>query len=207
MVLSYNMSLVNSLNPHRIEGQKTAAFEIIDEIGTAPDELFIPVGNAGNITAYWKGFKEYDSLKGKGLPRMMGFEAEGAAPIALGRPVKNPDTVASAIRIGNPASWHSAELARDESNGVIDTVTDTQIIDAWKKLARREGIFCEPASAASLAGLLKVVSLGSDLIGHKVVCVITGNGLKDPSFAADNAESKPLESQADLGSVAKVLGL
>lgn len=207
MVKSFNMCLVNSLNPYRIEGQKTASFEIVDEIGSAPEELFIPVGNAGNITAYWKGFKEYNSIKGQGLPRMMGFEASGAAPIVLGHPVDDPDTVASAIRIGNPASWESAELARDQSNGLIDTVTDDQIIESWKSLARREGIFCEPASASSLAGLLKIVSQGVDLSGHRIVCVITGNGLKDPTFAADNADSQPLNANGDLSSVAQVLGL
>ena len=207
MVDTFNMCLVNSVNPYRLEGQKTASFEIVDEIGLSPDELFIPVGNAGNITAYWKGFKEYDEKKQKGVPRMMGFEAAGAAPIVLGRTVESPDTIASAIRIGNPASWVSAEQARDESNGLIDTVTDEQIIESWKKLARSEGIFCEPASAASLAGLLKLVNNGTDLSDHRIVCVITGNGLKDPSFAAENAESKPLNVSANIDSVAAALGI
>lgn len=207
MVETFNMCLVNSVNPYRLEGQKTASFEIVDEIGLSPDELFIPVGNAGNITAYWKGFKEYDEKKQKGVPRMMGFEAEGAAPIVLGRTVENPDTIASAIRIGNPASWVSAEQARDESNGLIGTVTDEQIVESWKKLARSEGIFCEPASAASLAGLLKLVNNGTDFSGHRIVCVITGNGLKDPSFAAENGESKPLNVSANIDSVAAALGI
>ena len=203
----YNLGLVNSVNPHRIEGQKTAAFEIVDELGRAPNELFIPVGNAGNITAYWKGFKEYVVTGAGTRPRMMGFEAAGAAPIADGAPVAEPNTVASAIRIGNPASWRSAELARDESGGVIATVTDQEIIEAWKALARREGIFCEPASAASVAGLLKTARLGDGLAGHVAVCVITGSGLKDPAFAAEAAEVTPEEAPADLESVAALLGL
>lgn len=205
---NYELSLVNSVNPHRIEGQKTAAFEIVDELGRAPDELFIPVGNAGNITAYWKGFKEYVEVgHGALLPRMMGYEAEGAAPIANGAPVAEPKTVASAIRIGNPASWRSAVAARDESGGVIGTVTDDEIIDAWKALARREGIFCEPASAASVAGLLQAARSKPSMQGNVIVCVLTGSGLKDPTFAAEAAEVTPEEASADLDAVAALLDL
>jgi threonine synthase len=179
------VALVNSVNPHRIAGQKTAAFEVVDELGEAPDHLFIPVGNAGNITAYWAGFQEYAErgLAGR-LPRMMGFQAEGAAPIVLGHPVDDPQTVASAIRIGNPASWKKAVAARDESGGAIDTVTDAEILDAYSRLAREEGIFCEPASAASVAGLIKTARAGARAVAGSVcVCVITGHGLKDPDTA------------------------
>jgi len=200
------LSLVNSVNPHRIEGQKTAAFEVIDALGDAPDILCIPVGNAGNITAYWKGFREYSDLaKSTKLPRMMGFEAEGAAPIALGHPVESPQTVASAIRIGNPASWSSAVAARDESGGVIDAVSDDQILAAYKMLARREGIFCEPASAASLAGLIKLADDGLDLGDRTAVCIITGNGLKDPAIARDLADAPMEESSANLQAVTDLL--
>jgi threonine synthase len=177
------VSLVNSVNAYRIQGQKTAAFEIIDELGDAPDHLFIPVGNAGNITAYWAGFNEYaDSKLASKRPRMMGYQAAGAAPIVRGEIVEDPQTVASAIRIGNPASWRNAEAARDESSGLIDSVTDDEILEAYRRIAREEGIFCEPASAASLAGLLKA-SRSRDLRGSTCVCVITGAGLKDPDTA------------------------
>jgi threonine synthase len=177
------VSLVNSVNAYRIQGQKTAAFEIIDELGDAPDHLFIPVGNAGNITAYWAGFNEYaDNKLASRRPRMMGYQAAGAAPIVRGEIVEDPQTVASAIRIGNPASWRSAEAARDESSGSIDSVTDDEILEAYRRIAREEGIFCEPASAASLAGLLKA-SRSRDLGGSTCVCVITGAGLKDPDTA------------------------
>lgn len=177
------VSLVNSVNAYRIQGQKTAAFEIVDALGEAPDHLFIPVGNAGNITAYWAGFKEYaDNRLSTRLPSMMGFQAAGAAPIVLDQIVENPETVASAIRIGNPASWRTAVAARDESGGLIDSVTDEEILEAYKRLAREEGIFCEPASAASLAGLLKV-SASRDLSNSTCVCIITGSGLKDPDTA------------------------
>ncbi|MBI4308410.1 MAG: threonine synthase, partial [Chloroflexi bacterium] len=180
----YPVTLVNSVNPFRIEGQKTAAFEVVDALGDAPDYLFIPVGNAGNITAYWKGFVEYRKAgKTTRLPRMMGFEAEGAAPIVRGEPVKAPRTVASAIRIGNPASWHGALTARDESGGRIEAVSDEEIIAAYRLLARGEGVFGEPASAASVAGLLKLSRQGLDLKGQRIVCVITGSGLKDPDTA------------------------
>ena len=178
------VALVNSVNPNRIAGQKTAAFEIVDDLGDAPDFLFIPVGNAGNITAYWAGFQEYAE---RGLasrrPRMMGFQAAGAAPIVLGHPVDDPQTIASAIRIGNPASWRKAVEARDESDGVIDSVTDEEILAAYERLAQEEGIFCEPASAASLAGFLKRAMRAGGLSGATSVCVITGNGLKDPDRA------------------------
>ena len=177
-------ALVNSVNPFRIEGQKTAAFEIVDVLGEAPDYLFIPVGNAGNITAYWKGFVEYQQCgKATRRPRMMGFQAAGAAPIVAGRPVEDPQTVASAIRIGNPAGWKGAETARDASGGTVDAVTDDEILEAYRRLAQEEGIFGEPASAASVAGLLKLAAGGLDLRGRTVVCIITGSGLKDPDTA------------------------
>ncbi len=178
-----SVKLVNSVNPYRIEGQKTAAFEILDSLGSAPDYLCIPVGNAGNITAYWKGFKEYHEAKGTGLPKMFGFEAEGAAAIVKGEPIANPDTVATAIRIGNPASWKFAEAARDESGGIIDSVTDEEILDAYKLIASSEGIFVEPGSAASLAGVIKSVESGKIEKGSRVVTVFTGNGLKDSDTA------------------------
>lgn len=177
------VALVNSVNPYRIEGQKTASFEIVDSLGKAPDFLCIPVGNAGNITAYWKGFKEYNEAKNSGLPKMFGFEAEGAAAIVQGAPIANPETVATAIRIGNPASWKLAEAARDESGGIIDSVTDEEILEAYKLIAGREGIFVEPGSAASLAGVLKSVKSGKIPAGSQVVTVFTGNGLKDPDTA------------------------
>ena len=203
------LSLVNSVNPHRLEGQKTAAFELVDALGDAPDYLFIPVGNAGNITAYWMGFQEYHAVgKAAHLPAMMGFQAEGAAPIVTGQIVESPTTIASAIRIGNPASWAGAERARDESGGLIDSVSDDQILMAYKTLARREGIFCEPASAASVAGLVKrVQDHGLDLSGKVVVCVITGSGLKDPALAREVSDVPLQESDADLSEVAKLLEL
>jgi threonine synthase len=200
------ISLVNSVNPHRIEGQKTAAFEIIDLLGDAPEYLFIPVGNAGNITAYWKGFVEYHKLgKSKVKPKMMGFQAEGAAPIVRGYPIKEPETVATAIRIGNPASWQKAVAARDESGGVIDMVSDAEILAAQKLLAAKGGIFGEPASAASLAGLIKMVRKGADFSRKRIVCVITGNGLKDTDIALKNAMPF-IELPADLAAVEKSLG-
>jgi threonine synthase len=187
------IALVNSLNPYRIEGQKTAAFEIVDVLGDAPDILCIPVGNAGNITAYWRGFVEYYQREvASRKPRMWGFQAAGAAPLVLGQPVAEPQTVASAIRIGNPASWQSAISARDESGGDIRSVTDEAILDAYRRLAQEEGIFCEPASAAGVAGLLKAAQEGADLSGQTVVCVITGSGLKDPERAmAEFAQTGP----------------
>ena len=180
----YPISLVNSLNPYRIEGQKTAAFEISDALGRAPDFLAIPVGNAGNITAYWKGFKEYrDVGKNTSCPKMLGFQAAGAAPIVKNEVVQNPETVATAIRIGNPASWQGAKNAISESQGLIDSVTDEEILAAYKLLASKEGIFAEPASAASIAGVLKYKNKGLFNSGDTVVCVLTGNGLKDPQNA------------------------
>jgi threonine synthase len=199
------IALVNSLNPHRIEGQKTAAFEIVDTLGDAPDYLFIPLGNAGNITAYWRGFVHYKQAgKAKNTPKMMGFEAEGSAAIARGKVIPNPKTVASAIRIGNPASWKSAVAARDESGGVIDYVTDEEILSAYKSLAVREGIFGEPASAASVAGLIKKAKSGIDFSAKKVVCVITGTGLKDPDTALKSAHTIP-EIPADLEAIEKII--
>lgn len=188
----YPVTLVNSLNPYRIEGQKTAAFEICEQLGEAPDILAIPVGNAGNITAYWKGFKEYvQAGKARKLPKMWGFEAEGAAAIVRGEPISEPETIATAIRIGNPASWKKAEAAADESGGCIDFVTDEQILEAYRKIAEWEGVFCEPASAASVAGLIKMAQLGKCKPGSKAVCVLTGNGLKDPQTALHATEVKP----------------
>ena len=200
------VTLVNSLNPHRIEGQKTAAFEIIDVLGDAPDYLFIPVGNAGNITAYWKGFVEYHQAgRAQSRPKMMGFQAEGAAPIVRGFAIEEPETVASAIRIGNPASWQKATAARDESGGIIDMVSDEEILATQKVMATRGGIFCEPASAASLAGLIKLSSQKMDFSRKRVVCVVTGNGLKDTDTALKNAEPF-LELPADLAAVEQALG-
>ena len=200
------IALVNSVNPFRIEGQKTAAFEIVDVLGEAPDYLFIPVGNAGNITAYWKGFVEYHQLGKAGQrPRMMGFQAAGAAPIVLGRPVEDPQTVASAIRIGNPASWKAAVAARDESSGTIDAVSDEEILNAYHRLAQEEGIFAEPASAAAVAGLLKMAAGGLDLRGRTVVCIMTGSGLKDPDTAmATMPDLRHLP--ADLAAVEEAMG-
>jgi threonine synthase len=200
------VTLVNSLNPHRIEGQKTAAFEIVDTLGEAPDYLFIPVGNAGNITAYWKGFVEYyQAGRAKSKPKMMGFQADGAAPIVRGYAIEAPETVASAIRIGNPASWQRAIAARDESGGVIDMVSDEEILSAQRLLATKGGIFGEPASAASLAGLVKLSRMGTDFSLQRVVCVVTGTGLKDTDTALQNA-SPFLELPADLVAVEQALG-
>jgi len=201
------IALVNSVNPYRIEGQKTAAFEIVDALGDAPDYLFIPVGNAGNITAYWRGFVEYHQRGAAGKrPRMMGFQAEGAAPIVLGRPVAEPKTVATAIRIGNPASWKGAEAARDASGGVIEAVSDDEILTAYRLLAQEEGIFCEPASAASVAGLMKLSRQGLDLRGATSVCVITGSGLKDPDTAM-TIRAEVREVAADLAATEEAMGL
>jgi len=180
----YPVTLVNSLNPFRIEGQKTGAFEVCDQLGRNPDVLCIPVGNAGNITAYWKGFKEYMAAgKVQGRPRMLGFQAAGAAPIVLGRIVEKPETIATAIRIGNPASWKQATEAARESNGSITAVTDEEITKAYKALASKEGLFVEPASAACVAGVAKALERGEIESGATVVCVLTGHGLKDPDMA------------------------
>ncbi|NQW21184.1 MAG: threonine synthase [Chloroflexi bacterium] len=201
-----DIELVNSVNPYRIEGQKTGAFEIVDELGEAPDMLCIPVGNAGNITAYWKGFNEYQALgRCETTPKMMGFQAAGAAPIVRGERVLKPETIATAIRIGNPASWASAEAARDESEGVIDMVDDSEIVDAYLRLAREEGIFCEPASSASVAGLIKLPELGVDLTGKTVVCILTGNGLKDPGTAEKRALVELEYVEPDIDSVMSLL--
>ena len=200
------VTLVNSLNPNRIEGQKTAAFEIIDVLGEAPDYLFIPVGNAGNITAYWKGFVEYyQAGRARSKPVMMGFQAEGAAPIVRGYSIERPETVATAIRIGNPASWQKAVAARDESDGIIDMVSDAEILAAQRLLAAKGGIFGEPASAASLAGLIKLAKSGTDFSQKRVVCIITGTGLKDTDTALKGAEPF-LEVPADPAAVEEALG-
>jgi threonine synthase len=205
----YPVALVNSVNPYRIEGQKTGAFEIVDVLGRAPDYHFIPVGNAGNITAYWKGYREYHALgKAATLPRMMGFQAEGAAPIVRGAPVESPQTIASAIKIGNPASWKGAEAARDESGGRIGMVSDEQILESYRLLASEDGVFCEPASAASVAGLLKMAREGF-FEGERepvIVCVLTGHGLKDPDRAiAETAMPEPVA--ATEAAVARAAGL
>ena len=205
LVEKHPVTLVNSINPYRIEGQKTAAFEIVDSMGDAPDYLFIPVGNAGNITAYWKGFLEYQRAgKARSTPRMMGFEAEGAAPIVRGERIDKPDTIASAIRIGNPASWKGATTARDESGGVIDSVSDDEILTAYRLLATKGGVFGEPASAASLAGLIKWTKR-IDLAKKRVVCVITGSGLKDPDTAMKDVPPFT-ELSADMEMVEQALG-
>jgi threonine synthase len=201
------IALVNSVNPHRIQGQKTAAFEIVDALGDAPDVLCLPVGNAGNITAYWAGFVEYYQKEMSARkPRMWGFQAEGAAPIVQGRPVEQPQTLASAIRIGNPASWDGAVLARDESGGAIRAVTDDEILDAYRRLAREEGIFCEPASAAAAAGLLRASREGDDLRDRTVVCTITGSGLKDPERAVEEFASELQSLPPDLPAIERAMG-
>jgi len=200
------VTLVNSVNPHRVEGQKTASFEIVDVLGDAPDYLFIPVGNAGNITAYWKGFVEYyQAGRVSRKPKMMGFQAEGAAPIVRGYIIEKPQTIASAIRIGNPASWQKAVAARDESGGIIDMVSDEEIMAAHRLMATKAGIFGEPASAASLAGLIKLSQQGMDFSSKRVVCVVTGTGLKDTDTVLKGAEPF-LELSADLATVEKALG-
>jgi threonine synthase len=203
----YPVALMNSVNPHRIEGQKTAAFEIVDALGDAPDYLLLPVGNAGNITAYWKGFREYHAAgRSTRLPRMVGAQAEGAAPIVNGHPVAQPKTVASAIRIGNPASWEGATTARDESGGMIAAVTDTEILSAQIRLASSEGLFAEPASAAPLALLFRLVKEGKIQKDSTTVVVLTGSGLKDPDAALKNVEP-PIELDGDARTLAKVLKL
>jgi threonine synthase len=203
----YPVALMNSVNPHRIEGQKTAAFEVVDALGDAPDYLLLPVGNAGNITAYWKGFREYHAAgRSTRLPRMIGAQAEGAAPIVNGQPVANPKTVASAIRIGNPASWEGATTARDESGGTIAAVTDTEILSAQIRLAGSEGLFAEPASCAPLALLFRLVGEGKIDKNATAVVVLTGSGLKDPDAALKNVEP-PIELDGDARTLAKVLKL
>lgn len=202
-----DMELVNSLNPYRLEGQKTASFEISDTLGDAPDMLCMPVGNAGNITAYWKGFNQYRIHERiTKLPRMMGFQAAGAAPIVQGAPIEDPQTIASAIRIGNPASWEQAENARDESNGIIDKVTDSEIINAYIRLAREEGLFCEPASAASVAGFIKLAKEGQqDVSNQASVCILTGSGLKDPTTVENHALIELEYVEPDIDAIASML--
>jgi threonine synthase len=205
LVEKHAVTLVNSVSPYRIEGQKTAAFEIVDSLGEAPDYQFMPVGNAGNITAYWKGFVEYRAAGRAGqTPKMMGFQAEGAAPIVKGHKIDRPETIATAIRIGNPASWKGAVAARDESGGIIDSVSDEEILAAYHLLASKGGFFCEPASAASFAGLMKW-SQKHECSGKRVVCILTGSGLKDPDIAM--ARAAPfVEVPAEIGSVEEALG-
>ncbi len=203
----YPVEVVNSVNPYRIEGQKTASFEIIDSLGDAPDYHFIPVGNAGNITAYWKGYKEYkDSGRSTKLPKMIGWQAEGAAPIVKGFPIKNPQTIATAIKIGNPYSWQPALQAAQESNGFIDAVSDEEILEAYRLVASTEGVFCEPASAASVAGVIKAYRKGIFKGSEVIVCTLTGNGLKDPDTVI-KASDKPVEMPPDINEIAKYLGL
>jgi len=210
----YPITLVNSLNPYRIEGQKTASFEICDDLGDAPDFQVMPVGNAGNITAYWKGYKEYNELgKIRILPKILGFQAAGSAPIVKGHPIKNPKTIATAIRIGNPASWKQAEQARDESGGLIDMVSDNEIVTAYKLLAAKEGIFVEPASAASVAGLLKLakknyfkkVATSQSRNVIRIACILTGHGLKDPDRAIKTIK-EPKLLKANLKAILKEIG-
>lgn len=204
---NFPITLVNSLNPFRIEGQKTASFEVVDQLGRTPDYHFLPVGNAGNITAYWKGYKEYHNHgKIDRLPKMMGWQAEGASPIVHGKRFENPQTIATAIKIGNPASWKSAEAARDESGGIIDMVSDDEILKAYSMLASREGIFVEPASAASLAGVIKQNERGYFKGGETIVCTLTGIGLKDPDRAVKYARP-PIKVKADVNSVMSVLNI
>jgi len=205
----YPIALVNSVNPDRIEGQKTAAFEICDQLdGRSPDILCIPVGNAGNISAYWAGFKQYAALGlVKNQPKMMGFQAAGSAPIVLGHPVENPETIATAIRIGNPASWKMAKEAVEQSFGLIDSVTDAEIIEAYKLIHSAQGICCEPASAASVAGLIKVAKQGKIERESTIVCVLTGHGLKDSQTALDVSEFKPIRTSATESAVAEALNL
>ena len=202
----YPITLVNSVNPYRIEGQKTGAFEIINALGQAPDYHFIPVGNAGNITAYWKGYKEWYNLgKISALPKMMGFEAEGAAAIVKGERIMKPETLATAIRIGNPASWQQAEAARDESNGMINFVTDEEIVQAYKLLASSEGVLAEPASAASVAGLIKVKDQIKE--GSKIVCILTGNGLKDPDNAIKYSNADVKKTTSDMTDILRAMNI
>ncbi len=205
LVEKHRFAMVNSINPYRIEGQKTAAFEVCDQLGSAPVYHVMPVGNAGNITAYWKGYKEYHE-KGKinSLPVMLGFQAAGAAPIVNNAPVRDPETVATAIRIGNPASWKGAVAARDESGGRIESVTDKEILSAYRFIASREGVFCEPASAASLAGVIKLSGEGFFKKGDTVVCTLTGHGLKDPDNAIQLSD-QPVKVSATIAAVEEVL--
>jgi threonine synthase len=203
---THPVTLVNSVNPYRLEGQKTAAFEIVDALGAAPDAHLLPVGNAGNITAYWRGYREEHDRLGTALPRMLGFQAAGAAPIVTGQVVTAPRTIATAIRIGNPASWDLALEARDSSGGAIRAVNDREILSAYRLLARSEGVFVEPASAASVAGLLAARAEGLLDAGERVVCTVTGNGLKDPDWAISGA-AKPETIPPTVEGAARALGL
>jgi len=207
---NYPLTLVNSVNPYRIEGQKTSSFEICEALEQSPDYQFMPVGNAGNITAYWKGYKEYNSLfpAKYALPKIMGFQAEGSAPIVRGYPIEKPETLATAIRIGNPASWKTAVAAKEESGGVIDMVSDDEIIEAYKMIASNEGVFAEPASASSFAGLLKYVRKGyfEEQKNLKAVCILTGHGLKDPDRAVI-CSSKPKNVKANMTDIINAIGL
>jgi threonine synthase len=202
-------AVVNSINPDRLTGQQTAAFEVVDALGAAPDALALPVGNAGNITAYWAGFRRYahaGRTPGAKLPRMLGFQAEGAAPIVRGAPVESPETVATAIRIGNPASWAGAVAARDESGGLIEIVTDVEILEVQRMIVRLEGVFCEPASAAGVAGVRRLAADGRIGAEELVVCVLTGHGLKDPdAVQAEEGSLTPIP--ADLPSIRREMGL
>ena len=206
MAEKYPVTLVNSVNPYRLQGQKTAAFEVVDVLGNAPDWLCIPVGNAGNISAYWMGFCEYKAAgKSSRLPKMMGFQAAGSAPLVSGERVMNPETMATAIRIGNPANWSKAIAVKEASGGEFNPVTDEEILAAYRILASEEGVFCEPASAASVAGLLKVKDRVPD--NATVVCVLTGNGLKDPSSAVEHSHNELKQGVPnDIAEVAKVMG-
>ena len=207
LAADYPVALVNSVNPDRLQGQKTAAFEIVDELGESPDVHCLPVGNAGNITAYWMGYSQYAAAgRASHAHRMFGFQASGAAPIVRGEPVRAPHTIATAIRIGNPASWRLAEVARDESGGLIDSVTDRQIFAAYRMLAAREAVFGELASAAGVAGLLQAREQGHIPAGSRVVCTVTGNGLKDPDWAVSAAPA-PITIAADPAAAAAALGL
>jgi threonine synthase len=207
LAIDYPVSLVNSVNQFRIEGQKTASFEIVDTLGDAPDIHCLPVGNAGNITAYWQGYREYaDDGIASHTPRMWGFQAAGSAPIVTGKVVEHPETIATAIRIGNPASWTKAIDAREASGGRIDAVTDRAILQAYRLLARSEAVFVEPASAASVAGLLQVAAAGELEPGQRVVCTVTGNGLKDPEWAISGAPA-PRTIPVDAAAAAAQLGL
>ena len=203
---NYPVELVNSVNPYRIDGQKTASFEVIDFLGKAPDMHVLPVGNAGNITAYWQGYLEYKKIKKTSLPRMFGFQAAGAAPIVSGQRVDNPETIATAIRIGNPASWQQAVAARDDSGGLIEACTDAEILSAYHLLASREGVFVEPSSAIGVAGLLKLKAAGRLDAGQEIVITVTGNGLKDPQWALEGA-NEPIKVSVDAASAARELGL
>ena len=203
------VTLVNSINPYRLEGQKTAAFEIVDTLGDAPDWLCLPVGNAGNISAYWMGFTQYQQAgKAQSVPQLLGAQAEGAAPIVRGERVLRPETLATAIRIGNPARWHQAEAARDESHGYIIAVTDDEILEAWRMLATLEGVFVEPASAAGIAGLRQRIARGElDVRGGRVVCVVTGHGLKDPEIVLTAGDYEPVTLQPTFDALSEHLNL